>query len=92
LKDGARPQGGVLATLLRRSIKTVFDGPDAKWQAAFSTAIEKAVTDPDYAKRIVSAAAEHKERELWSVRASARAMVATPVAVNAAPVNESFQE
>jgi hypothetical protein len=86
-------EGGVLATLLHRSAKTAFGGLDAKRQAAFSAALEKAVMDPAYAKRIAAASATHRGQGLSPLRALARAVAATPTAVNAAsPLADESQE
>lgn len=74
-------EGGVLATLLHKSAKTMFGNLDQKRAAAFSTAMERAVTDPAYAQRLAATAAQ-QGRGLRPARALVRAVVATPIAVN----------
>jgi hypothetical protein len=68
---------------MHRSAQTAFGGLDAKRQAAFSTAIEWAVTDPGYAARLV-ANAPRRGAGVSPLRALIRAIVAPPLAVNAA--------
>jgi hypothetical protein len=80
-------EGGVLATLLHRTAKTAFGSLDAKRQAAFSAAIEQAVKDPAYAARLAANAAR-QGHGVRPVRALVRAMVATPLAVNAGGSNK----
>jgi hypothetical protein len=75
-------EGGVLATLLHKSAKTMFGNLDQKRAAAFSAAMERAVTDPAYAQRLAVTAAQ-QGGGLRPVRALVRAIMATPVAVNA---------
>jgi hypothetical protein len=78
-------EGGVLSTLLHKTTQSTFGGLDARRQAAFSTAIERATLDPEYASRIV--AAYGRARQGGSpVRALVRAIAATPIAVNASTV------
>jgi hypothetical protein len=75
-------EGGVLATLLHKSAQTAFGGLDAKRQAAFSAAIERATLDPAYAAQLSASAA--KRGGITPLRALVQAIAATPLAVNAA--------
>lgn len=78
-------EGGVLGTLLHKSTQAAFGGLDAKRQAAFSAAIERATLDPDYAGRLAAAAAKRGGGS--PLRALVRAIAATPIAVNAGRSN-----
>lgn len=73
-------EGGVLAALAHKATGLLTDGPDAKRQAAFSSAIERAVQDPDYAAAISKSIAE--QQHVQPGRALARALVQVPVVVN----------
>jgi len=76
-------EGGVFGVLLHKTGKTVFGSLDQKRQAAFSAAMEQAVLDPTYASRLAQAAAKAGSG-VRPVRALARAVAATPLALNAA--------
>ena len=80
-------EGGVLGTLLHKSTQAAFGGLDAKRQAAFSAAIEKATLDPAYAARLSANAAKRSGPGVSAVRGLVRAIAATPIAVNAADAN-----
>jgi hypothetical protein len=83
-------EGGVLSTLLHKTTQSTFGGLDARRQAAFSFAIERATLDPAYASRIV--AAYGRARQGGSpVRALVRAIAATPISLNALHQSDLYQ-
>jgi hypothetical protein len=84
-------EAGVLSTLLHKTTQSTFGGLDTRRQAAFSTAIERATLDPEYASRIITAYGRAKHGGS-PVRALVRAIATTPVAVNAASGAASSQE
>jgi hypothetical protein len=78
-------EGGVLGTLLHKSTQAAFGGLDAKRQAAFSAAIERATMDPDYAARLLQNAGKSAGGGS-PARALVRAIAATPIATTTAAV------
>lgn len=75
-------EGGVLGTLLHKTTQTMFGGLDAKRQAAFSTALERATLDPVYASKLAANAAK-RGQGISPARALVQAIAATPIATNA---------
>jgi hypothetical protein len=74
-------EGGVLGIIAHKTAS--FTGQDAKRLEAFSSAIERAATDPAYAERLAAGAAKARSAGLSPKRSLVRAIAATPMAVNA---------
>jgi hypothetical protein len=69
-------EGGIIGGMLRHATHAAFGGLDAKRQAAFSAAIEKAVLDPEYAAKL-TAEFTKRSRYLPPARALVQAVAAT---------------
>jgi hypothetical protein len=73
-------EGGFLGATLRRSAHALFSPLDTKRQAAFNSALERAVLDPAHAQRLVAEYTKRR-RYLSPARALAQAVAVTPATV-----------
>lgn len=78
---------GVLGTLLHKSAQSAFGGLDAKRQAAFSQAIERATLDPNEAASLVGRM-NRNARYMSPTRALVRAAFTAPIAANGMQVDQ----